>query len=179
MLNLLCALCALCCLTACFSGNGEAADPTTMRIPFRAEAGQPVGEAVRSVIGPEGGQLSHPAGLTMLVPPGTVARPTAFSIQPLSNTNPGGKGAAYRLLPHGSFTRPVTLRFVYDKTIPDHAPAGIIAMAYQNDHGIWLAQPGCKTDAATRTVTLETQHFSDWSVFLTVELIPDAGHRLP
>jgi len=52
--------------------------------------------------------------LAICIPAGALTNEQHITIQPLTNTSPGGKGIAYRLTPHGQqFSKPVKIHIVF------------------------------------------------------------------
>ena len=143
-------------------------------LPPPTAAGAPNGAAAFATIGPAGGTLTSPDGrLAVEVPPGAVAAPTAFSVQPLENTAPGGAGAAYRLLPHGTaFATPVRVTFRYGADDVRGSAPRLLRPAYQDDAGRWRRYRRAALDTARREVRVETRHFSDWSLVPGAQLRP-------
>lgn len=143
-------------LGACSSGPRPVEPEPTPR-------GTPTGDPVTATIGPEGGSLASADGvLTLEVPPGTVEAPTEFGIQPITNTA-RGLGSGYRLTPEGrTFPKPVKLTFRYaEEELEGARPEGL-GLAFQDGKGVWWAHLGSTVDPVTRTLTVETRHFSDW-----------------
>ncbi|MFT4016585.1 MAG: hypothetical protein QM668_06455 [Agriterribacter sp.] len=155
-------------------------DTPPVTIPQTEGAVTPVGveqgAATTAIIGVEGGTLQSADGkLKITVPAGAVGESKTFSIQPVSNANIAGFGQAFRLLPHGNhFSKPVSISFVYNTydlegTIPE-----AIGIAYQDDKGVWQGSAGVM-DTAAGTLSFSTTHFSDWSLFKSLELFPGSG----
>lgn len=141
--------------------------------------GLPSGAAVTKTIGSEGGTLSSADnGITIKIPAGAVAAPTLFSIQPITEEVPNGIGLSYRLEPEGlQFVHPVTLTFHYtDERV---SQPELLFAAYQDAAGVWLAQPPTVVNATDKTVSIQADHFSDWSVFETLQLKVDRYNLAP
>ncbi|MGA0560062.1 hypothetical protein ACO2Q8_25600 [Larkinella sp. VNQ87] len=143
--------------------------------------GSPLGTATTQTIGPAGGQLSSADNrLTITVPAGAVETAQSFSIQPISSTGPQSLGNGFRLAPHGtSFKKPVTIRVQYDPATLSGTVAEALALAYQNDKGIWMLAANGKVDTVAHTVSVETTHFSDWAVLERAKLYPEVGFVKP
>lgn len=131
------------------------------------DKGAPNGQSVKKTIGAEGGNLtSADSKLTVTVPPRAVSGNTEFSVQPINNTLPGGRGQAYRLLPEGiDFSKPVTLTFRYDPADLAGTSSQLLFMAYQPADGIWRYLPKTALNETDRTLEVATTHFSDWAPF--------------
>ncbi len=113
-------------------------------------------------LGIAGGELVSADGrLTLTFAPGTVSATTDFSVQAVTNTAPGAVGPAYRLGPEGAaLGKPVTLSFAADASDPDF---GSMTIATQRVSGFWVTVEGMRRDPAAQTLTVTTNHFSDWS----------------
>jgi hypothetical protein len=140
------------------------------------EAGTPIGDKISRDIGPAGGTISSPDGrLTVTVPPNAVAENAAFTIQPISNKAEDGIGNAYRLEPsRRSFNTPVQLSFGYgDQDVEGTSPQSL-RLSYQDEKGEWHQQNSTTLDIANKRVTVETKHFSDWTIDLGeyIKIIP-------
>lgn len=123
--------------------------------------------AAGKTIGTAGGSLVSDDGIVkVIIPAGALAADQPVKIQRISNHNPLGKNNAYRFEPHDiQFSKPVTIQFNYDETDLQHTIAEALAVAYQDQNGIWQARGGVVVDKVNNTVTVTTTHFSDWSLF--------------
>ncbi len=138
------------------------------------EVGDPAGERLSMEIGPAGGTLTSADGrMTLKVPANAVNESVTFSIQPITNKAANGVGNGYRLEPDGrQFPVPVevSMRFE-DKDIEGTAPEALY-VAYQDKNGSWRADPTARLDTFARTITVSTDHFTDYSTFTRLRLIP-------
>lgn len=159
------ALIAVLCFMA-LSGCGGGGDGTP--------AGKPQGTPSSAVIGASGGQLSTPDGrLTVDVPAGAFTKDETVSIQAISNEAHGGLGIAYRITPEGLHTSvPMTLRFHFDDAEIASTSTRYLSVAYQDASGVWHAYRSPALNAADKTLSVQTTHFSDWSMFAGVQLRP-------
>jgi len=132
--------------------------------PVIRPKGQPVGNAVSTVIDATGGALWFHGAVRLEVPPGAVEQPTTFGIQPIANTlHDASPYPAFRLTPEGTrFKKPIKVSFFYEPQT-DGAPQTRM-VAFQNDKGVWC---GVSTalDEAQHRLTVATTHFSDWVWF--------------
>lgn len=158
-------------LGAC-SGGSRPAEPE----PEPAPKGTPTGDPVTATIGPEGGSLTSADGrLTLNVPAGALAEDTQISIQPITSTAPHGVGGAWRLGPDGqTFAQPVQLVFRYSEAEAGGSVGGL-AVAFQDARGFWQAVGTATLDASARTLTVSTEHFSDWTLFEWLRLDPHSS----
>lgn len=140
-----------------------------------------LGQATTTPIGPDGGKLtSADDRLTVSVPAGAVETSQLFSIQPITSTGPQALGNGFRLAPHGTtFKKPVTISVRYDPASLDGTVAEALALAYQSETGVWRLAAGSKVDTVAHTVSVETTHFSDWSVLQRAFLSPSVGFVKP
>ena len=80
-------------------------------------------------------------------------------------------GNGYRLGPEGlSFENPVTLTFHYSEELLDSNPAEFLWIVFQESDGSWKAMLKSALHSDAKTVTVETSHFSDWSLGRFVDL---------
>ncbi|MBS1149671.1 MAG: hypothetical protein H6Q89_1369 [Myxococcaceae bacterium] len=170
---------SLCCaaVLAFAAGCGEKAPPPppleVAKIAVTAP-GKAVGPADEKLIPVTGGTLvSADQRLTIDVPAGALATAQKITIQPISNGTPGGKGLAYRIGPEGqTFTAPVKLTFRYSGTDLAGSEALALKIAYQDKEGRWNTIKSVVRDETAKTVTVETTHFSDWSLLGGWQLMP-------
>lgn len=81
------------------------------------------------------------------------------------------KGKAYRLLPEGTkFKKPVMLAFSYANTGVRTEEATYLFLVYQDAAGYYFQPKNIQHNAAAKTLTVQTAHFSDWTFTTRVEL---------
>jgi hypothetical protein len=151
------------------SGNGGGSGQ-----PAPTGIGESLGAPVSKVIGVDGGSLSSADGrLSVSVPAGALAANTTIAIEPITDMTREGQGTAYRLTPHGEiFAQPVTLSFNYgDDEIAGSAPENL-KLAFQREDGYWQLVPDPVLDSASKRISVETTHFSDWVHVPEYLLIP-------
>lgn len=185
-------LCAL-TLSACGGGGSDTPSPSngpddghiTPASVHATSVGTPQGALASAVIGAAGGQLSTADGrLTVSVPAGAFSQDQTLAIQEISNQAHGGVGRAYRITPEGLHTTvPMTLRFHFSAGDVANTASAYLGVAYQDAQGLWHAIRSHTLDATNRTLTVQTTHFSDWSMFAGVQLRPPeatvhVGHTL-
>jgi hypothetical protein len=160
-------------LAACGQRPTPDPNPQPSPAPQPTEVGQPIGEPVRTTIGPAGGTLASADGaLTLTVPAGALAGEETVALQEISNFAPGRVGRAFRLSPEGvAFAQPVTIQFSLGEEAGG-SPADSLAVAYQTSEGYWVLPAAQSYDAASRTLTVTTAHFSDWSPVAGAQLNP-------
>ena len=136
--------------------------------PAPANLATPVGTAmaaaVSATIGTGGGSLAAPGGsLRLAVPAGVLPGPARVTIQPVTNQAHGGVGTAYRIEAAARVAR-VRLIFSYREDDVKGSAPGQLRVAFQRKDGHWQVAKGGVLDTKARTVTVETDHFSDWSL---------------
>lgn len=163
-------------LVACGGRGGPPAGERPTR-PVAALRGTPTGESVTRSIGPPGGTVTSADGrLSLIVPAGALAADTPISIQPITNTAASGVGGAWRLGPGGrTFARPVQLVFRYTGADLAGRSAANLGVAFQDPQGVWQAVRGVTLDTSAGTLTVATDHFSDWALFESLRLDPASG----
>ncbi|MCB1900610.1 hypothetical protein [Cognatazoarcus halotolerans] len=171
-------------LAACGGGGGKDAalgGGNGPQPPGATAVGQSLGEASSTVIGAAGGSLASPDGrLSIQIPAGALTTDTTVSIEPISDMTRQGNGTAYRLSPHGeNFALPVTLSFHYGAADVAGSSADQLMPLYQRADGIWQVAGTPTLDPQAGTVSVQTAHFSDWSLIARLLLSPpEAGVKV-
>lgn len=168
-------------LLACSSEDGtpnenENHEPPEEATPAATDVGTELEDPVTGDIGPEGGSLTSADGrLIVTVPEGALDEDTTLEIQPITNEAHGGIGSAYRLSPDGlAFAVPATLAFAYEDADLAGSDAGVLGVAFQDEDQYW-SWMGSVVDNDARTVSVETDHFTDFSAVSGVVLLPAKG----
>lgn len=114
-------------------------------------------------IGTNGGTLLSANGrFTVILAEGSLPNLAEISVAEITNRAPRGVGSAYRIGPPGTkLARPATLQFTAS---PDEPDFEALSVAYQRASGFWFRVEGATRDAASRTISVTTNHFSDWSL---------------
>jgi hypothetical protein len=163
-------------LTACTKKDSPL-KPTTPATGVVRPVGAPTGPAITKQVGANGGFISnHDGSMKVTIPAGALADATTISVEPIENTNPGGIGMGYRLLPHGiTFLKPVSITFSYEAMSQQVSYAQALGIAFQDEKGIWqyLAEPVINTN--NKTITVNSTHFSDWTLMLWMFLTPQTA----
>ncbi len=165
---------------ASYVGEGAAfcatavTDAATTGGPSATAIGTATGGAVSASIGAAGGSLSSGDGkLVLTVPAGALAANTTIGIQPITNFAHGQVGSAYRLTPDGqTFAQPVTLTFAYAYDELIGASADVLGVAFQTTTGFWQWAGVPTVNAAAKTVSVKSTHFSDWSRVKGIQMRP-------
>ncbi len=111
--------------------------------------------------------------LELTVPPGALSSEITLSAQPITNTAFGGLGTAYRLGPDGTtFAKPITLMFKAGAEDLGKVSIEGMGMAFQDAEGYWNRLPGATFDAAAKTLTVTTDHFTDYAPVAVTLLQP-------
>lgn len=151
--------------------DGEFPDFSHLR-PVVTERGTSLGASRTAQIGPAGGELRSEDGrLAVSIPAGALSSAVTVGVEPISNTAPLGLGRGYRLTPEGvNFAKPVKLTFSYDNAMLTGSAAEFLWITSQKPDGTWEGHLDSELDAATRTVSTETTHFSDWVIGKMIDL---------
>jgi hypothetical protein len=155
-------------VSAC--GLGSDGEPKIVGLaPVPTRPGAPVGPPTSATISTEGGSLSTPDGaLSISIPPGAVTSPTEFTITPIANTARGAAAGAFRLAPHGAaFAVPVTLTFRGPEGYPAGGSILDVGVFYQDHDGYWQRVEPATRNGGANTVSVATDHFSDWGLAWT------------
>ncbi len=158
-------------ITACKKEKKEVQETFT---PLPTPVGNTYGQATTATIGAQGGTVATSNGeVQITIPSGALTANTTISIQPVENTNPGGFGLNYRLLPHGiTFSKPVTIKFSYAGYLDSIPMPEALAIAFQDADRVWKIPKGYTLDKTNKTMSLQTTHFSDWSMMKYLFLLP-------
>lgn len=165
-------------LAACGDGGSQSEGgkptPTTPAKAVATDVGEPLEEPVTSRVGPEGGTLESEDGrLRIVVPEGTFAEEQTLSIQAVENRAHGKVGSAFRLGPEGAtFAKKVRLEFYFsEENVLGTAPE-LLSVASQTKQGFWALHTDVSLDTDERTMAVEVDHFSDWSLVAGAQLSP-------
>jgi hypothetical protein len=143
--------------------------------------GQPTNQVVSQTIGTAGGSIiSGDSRIKVEFPAGALSSDQEVTIQAIINTNPSGLGLAYRLTPHDvQFQKPVQISFSYEEEDISNSLAEFLGIAFQDKEGVWQAVGGSQINTTTKTVTVKTTHFSDWSFFQSLTIEPQSTTLSP
>jgi hypothetical protein len=132
-----------------FIDNGSG-DPVVTEI-----AALPAALPASATIGPTGGSLQSDDGrLTLKIPAGALAAPTAFSIVTGSNGVPNGIGAGYSISPGGlAFAKPAQLVLHYATADVDGTAPDALGLAYLSG-STWKVVRGGSVDASRHTLSV-------------------------
>lgn len=156
-----------------FAQNKIIEDTTSK--PAITERGKPDGKKTEMKIGNDGGSLISSDGKVELkIPEGAISKKTTFSIEPITNIIPNGNGKAYRLEPSGiQFQKPVQLIFNYDEEEAADSMQLLMGIAMQDNTGQWYSLKKFTLDTIAKTISGNINHFSDWSKFDAIKIVPD------
>lgn len=123
--------------------------------------------AASKIIGPEGGTLSSDDGsLSLKIPSGALRNPVSISIQAIENTLEGSQAPSFRLLPDDiTFTKPITISLSYATIDLEGTDPELFRLAYQDNGGYYYASAVSQADYSSKTVSTQTTHFSNWTIF--------------
>ncbi len=136
--------------------------------PVATAKGTPAGSVFTRVVGAAGGLVQSPDGqISIDIPAGALSANTTIGIQAITNQAPLGWGNGYRLTPEGTaFAKPVKITMKYAEGLP----APFVWVVTQKNDGTWLGNLNSDPDEATRMVSVQTTHFSDWAVGRLIDL---------
>lgn len=131
-------------------------------------------DTATATIGAAGGELTSEDGrLTITIPAGALAADTAIVIDPITNFAPAGLGHAYRLTPEDTtFAKPVTITMTAGGDDLVDISIGGLMIAFQNADSMWELPGDATVDENAGTVSVETDHLSDWSLVKGAVLMP-------
>lgn len=149
-------------------------NPVPAPDPVARPVGAPIGEAHVGFIGEDGGTIKFPNGqVEIIIPAGALDEETEVSIQAIKNSSVSGIGFGYRFTPHGKiFKKKVTVRFSYKNMSAAISSSKALEIAYQDGSGFWVCHGKTVNDPVNKTISVETDHFSDWSLIESMELTP-------
>jgi len=143
-------------------------------VPKTTAAGTPSSDPETSTIGAAGGTLALLDGrLELTIPAGALSSDVEISVQHITNNAFGGLGSAYRLEPSGTtFAKPITLTFKAGEDDLAKLSIGGMGMAFQDADGYWKRLPGAQFDTGSNTLSVTTDHFSDYAPVAVTLLQP-------
>jgi hypothetical protein len=129
---------------------------------------------VSATIGPAGGALASGDGkATLSIPAGALVADTTISIQPVTNTAPGGQGLSYRFAPSVVvFSVPAQITFPFTGADIAGSTPEALSIGFQDDQGVWRAPKGAVRDDVAKTISVSTTHFSIWSRLIGWQIVP-------
>jgi len=162
-------------------GGGGANNPPGGAVPKATAVGAATGAVESKTIGAAGGDLTSADGkVTVTVPAGALSADTDIGIQPIDNNAHGGVGSGYRFTPDGQvFTAPVTLTFTYTDADVLGTAAAALGAAFQDANGFWDLLAGAVVDTGAKTVSVETDHFTDFSLVKGFQILPHSATLQP
>ncbi|GEP90314.1 hypothetical protein SAMN05660909_00075 [Chitinophaga terrae (ex Kim and Jung 2007)] len=144
--------------------SGDEPSPGPKPVPM--EHGTATGAPVTKTIGAAGGTISTPDGnIKIEIPAGAVTGETNFTIQPVTSTLPSATGTTYRLTPENvDFKKDIKISMQYTDEDLVGANENDLYLAYQDAAGYWRRAVLTWIDKTTKTLTINTRHFSDWTI---------------
>jgi hypothetical protein len=128
---------------------------------------------VTEIIGTAGGTLtSSDDNLEIDIPAGVMDDGTSVTVTVNeSNAHPDGVGTMFTLESEvDEFDEPVTLTFAYtDDMLPPGALPEFLTVAFREDGGAWTKKANGVLNKTSKTITVQTYHFSQWSLAFTGE----------
>lgn len=145
--------------------------------PAPTAIGTPRGQPASAVIGAGGGTLLSADGMLRVdVPANAFAADQTVSIQEITNEAHGAKGRAYRINPEGLHTPiPMTVSFKYTDEDLRGTTLDLMRIAYQDANRVWRVYRHPVIDTSSRTLSVQTKHFSDWSAVTGAQILPHSA----
>ncbi len=151
--------------------------PATINYGTPTAVGTPTGVSNSATIDASGGTIFSADGrLEIIIPANALSTSTTITIQPVTNTTPGGAGVGYSLTPDGQqFAQAVTLRFHYDSTDVLGTSFLAFGIAYQKADKIWYSFNNAVLDSVAGTESITTTHFSVYGLYEKMRIVPASG----
>lgn len=167
-----CALVLFLCVAILFSCGKE--DSLTPQGGTPTAVGIPIGASNSATIDATGGTIFSTDGrLEIIIPPNALITSTKITIQPVTNTTPGGAGEGYDLSPDGQqFALPITLRFHYDSLDMEGTSFLAFGIAYQKKDHVWSSFNSAVVDSIAGTESITTSHFTVHNLYRRIYVIP-------
>ncbi len=166
----------VCCsvVSSCKKSTGGDSPLTGKEENAIQPAGTTTGSEVIKTIGAAGGTLESGDGIiSVIVPAGALNSNVQLSVQSLTNTCEPGIGAGYRLLPHGQqFAKEVQIRINYSSLQDSITSLQTLGIAFQDEQGVWNMVADPVIDNAGKTITINSTHFSDWTLMSWIKVSP-------
>jgi hypothetical protein len=146
-------------------------------VPLVTPKGFPTGPSVSKYISPAGGSVTTADGKIELdIPSGALPSGDTITIMNTLNFAPGGVGDSYDFLPNGlKFSIPVTIKYHYSSADMNGSSPLLSRIAYQDSAGIWHGLRTSSTDTLNQVISVTTTHFTPYTIFEYVLLVPGAG----
>lgn len=160
--------------------HDDAGEPTDDEVDA-GESAEPSEAASELRVGAAGGELRSADGrVTLNVPKGALQREQTVSIEVIDDALPHQVGSLYRLRPEGViFAKPVTLTFAYPVDEMGRARPELLRALYRDEKEQLHLVREAKLDQDAHTLSVETTHFSDWSLVEGAQIFPyDARVRV-
>lgn len=143
--------------------------------------GTVTGNATTKVIGAAGGFLASEDGLVLVkIPPGALTSAQTISVTPITGEAPGAVTKGYRITPHNlQLATPATITFFYNQEELNGSTDDMLGIAYQKADGIWMSIDQRFLNKVDKTLSIQTNHFSDWIMFHKLFIEPRAGAVVP
>jgi hypothetical protein len=142
--------------------------------PTPTAIGVPDGPAVTKRIDAAGGTIVSADGmLELVIPAAALTTATDITLQPVVNQAPNGVGKAYRCLPDGlQFSKNISMRFKYHDSALAQTRKEFMRIAYQKPDRTWKDVESVVNDPSAKTITINTDHFTDYTIFNLFSLRP-------
>jgi hypothetical protein len=126
-------------------------------------------EPVEKTIGVEGGIVATADSTAIVdIEQNTLTQETLIKVEAISETVTNGIGSVYRMSPDGqTFAKPVSITLKYDDTALNNSSADFFRIATRKTGSEWEILTTATLDKMKRTLSVETSHFSDWTIVET------------
>ena len=136
----------------------------------------PVSIPTSATIGPSGGSIQSDDGrLTLKIPAGALATPTAFSVVTGANGAPGAVGSGYTISPAGAaFASPVRIVMAYGREETNGSAPQYLGIAWQGTSS-WYGPASQSVDTFARTIAADVPSLQIASARSAASRTPLAG----
>ena len=140
-------------LVACPGGETNPPPPPDPPVPpITTDFGTPVGSPVEGTMDANGGSVTEPtAAVTVRAVPGVYDSSATVSVQPITNTLPGGLGMGAAITSSQTLKKPLIVRFSYaaDDVDPD-----TLGIALQGENGSWVSLYPMMVNTTNKTIAV-------------------------
>jgi hypothetical protein len=142
--------------------------------PASAQPAAPVLSPTSAKIGPGGGTLNSSDGkLSISVPAGALTTETEIAIQPAQDASGESFGPVYQLSPEGTtFPQPVTLAWHFSENDLSTTNLDNLIVRTKPANGAWRLQPDVQRDETAHTISVASNHFSQWGLAMSLRIEP-------
>jgi hypothetical protein len=168
-------------LAACENNNSDIDPNERPATGTPTEIGKPLGAPVTQTIGPAGGTIALPnSRIVFTFPAGVIAQNTPITIQPVENKAFGGVGEGFDIKPKDlELQSKASVTWNYNEEDIDGTAPEALAIAYQNEKGIWQSSATVQVDKEAKTVTAPISRLAHWSFYSQFFITTDKDKLAP